>query len=165
MNLIPHSPFSADLLGLVLSPWHIGILVILVVTLFAPQLMAPIGRMLGKLMRAEVRRRTGIAIPREVMGERAPARPEAAREPRSAGTVIEIDPSESVARPAGARRETLTISPAREAPTAPPEPRDESPARAAGPSKSRSSGAPVWLMGGVVAGAAGVLLWLLLHAR
>ena len=49
-------------LGLMVAPWQIGIVVIVAVLLFAPQLIRPAGRILGRLAGRELRRRVGLPV-------------------------------------------------------------------------------------------------------
>jgi hypothetical protein len=52
--------FGLENLGLAWSPLHLAVAAIVVIAVFSPQLMPKIGRMLGRLLNAEVRRRLGV---------------------------------------------------------------------------------------------------------
>jgi hypothetical protein len=108
------------------------------VLLFAPRLIPVIGRILGRMVRSEVRRRYGVTL------KPAP------RSPVQRAATIESIPAPE---------------PAPGAP-APVEPRDEpAPLTQSHATAPRAPGAPVWGVAALVAGAAAVLLWILLHGR
>lgn len=124
-----------EILAMIGTPIQWLFIAAVAVLLFAPRLIPVIGRILGRMARAEVRRRYGVTL------KPAPRRP------------VERSPSVETI-PAG-----LSPEPVAEA--------REEPARAdrAESSLPRSSGAAVWGVTALVAGAVAVLLWILLHGR
>jgi Sec-independent protein translocase protein TatA len=84
MSFLIENSWWLDSCGMVLSPWQIGLAVLIGLMVFAPHLLPPFGRFLGRLVGIEVKRRTGFAPSK--MAKRA--------EP-----VIEILPPEEAPKP------------------------------------------------------------------
>jgi hypothetical protein len=84
MTFSENNSWWLDSCGMVLSPWQIGLAVLIGLMVFAPHLLPPFGRFLGRLVGIEVKRRTGFSPSR--MAKRA--------EP-----VIEVLPPEEAPKP------------------------------------------------------------------
>lgn len=122
------------------APLPILILALLLVGLFAPQLLPKIGRMLGRMVRAEALRRLGFAsgAARSVR----PAAPASApREEMPARTVEVLMPD----RPTSTLRARSEESLATE--------------------RRSPRSAPFWLVSGAVVLVAAAIFWFLLHSR
>ena len=125
-------------LAIIGTPFHWILVAVIAVALFAPKLIPVIARMLGRHVGREIHRRYGIRL--------AAPRPT----PRSA-------PHD---RPAPPR------PPERQEPAPQEQPAPSSPALMTPlPANRNRSAMDVWAVPAVVAGAAAVLLWVLLHGR
>jgi hypothetical protein len=130
-----------ETLALVGTPVQWLVIAAVAVALFAPRLIPVIGRLLGRSVRAEVRRRYGITL-----GPTSSA-------PTLPRDAVEHTGAPAPQAPAAEVHETV-------------ETRDATlPAASSEPTAPHRSGAPIWPMTALVAGAAAVLLWVLLHAR
>ena len=133
--------FLADYpIGLLGAPWQVVVVAVVALGLFAPQLLPKVGRLFGRLLRAEAFRRIGIAPPRR---DRRPAA-------RPAHATISEAASEPVV-------EVLT-------PEAPMTTLRASSSHSIAPRIERRH-TPIWIVTVLVFAAAGAIFWLLLHTR
>lgn len=125
----------SDNLAVILSPASLAVVFLVAVLLIAPGLMPVVGRILGRIVGFELRRRYGVRLQPQTT-KRAPAPP------------IEHEPDIEVLPPS---RATPTLRAGDQ--------------RSLAPTARSRSRTPVWLAGTVVAAAVAVLSWLLLHSR
>ena len=137
---------AADAMSFIAAPWQIAVVAILAIGLFAPHLLPRIGRMLGRALRAEIYRRTGLAG--------SPAR----RQTESQAVGRSGSRGDEGHGDAMDRAEVLM--PDNPAPTL----RAQSD-RPLAPDPPPTRSAPIWFVSGGFILAAAFVLWLLLHSR
>jgi hypothetical protein len=131
---------SSVLLAFLGAPWQVAVVLLLVVGLFAPQLLPRFGRMLGRMIRSEAFRRLG--LPTASSGSSSP--------PRNARPPQEQAPTPAIE----------VLMPEHPAPTL----RTHSD-RSLVPRPTPARTPPLWLVGTGVLAVAGAIFWLLLHSR
>jgi hypothetical protein len=129
---------------LALSPPQWALVILLAVLLFAPGLMRPLGRLAGRLLAAELRRRAGLP----------PLRGEGAR--RRGGERATPSPND----PTTQRPDVEVLPPEHPRPTL----RASDPTPLAPPTPGKPL-APIWVIAAVFVGAVAVLLWFLLRSQ
>jgi hypothetical protein len=126
---------AVELLALAGSPVQTALAAAIIVALFAPRLLPPLGRLAGRLLRREIHRRLGIELPEQSRPRRNPQASVEVLQPDAPVTTLRADHQASLAS------QTARKVPPREYARTP------------------------WGAVVVVSAAVAVLLWYLLHPR